>query len=140
MADEKNFVSNGKFNSVIFEIKNEIRDVNEAHHKNYTQLKHDSQLLNNTLSILSENIKENSKIMKEISQDLKDTKDDINTIKTENISRDFILKDLEEFKEETTGKLSAKFGDTVKLVGIISTAATAIIVAIINVAPVLFGG
>ena len=78
--------------------------------------------------------------MKEISQDLKETKDDISTIKTENISRDFILKDLEEFKEEATGKLSAKFGDTVKLVGIISTAATAIIVAIINIAPVLFGG
>lgn len=132
-------VTNGQLNTVVYELKNEMRDINEFHNKQYTELKHNSQTLNNTLSILSDNIKENSAVMKEISQDLKTTKDEIGVIKVENISRDYILKDLEDFKEETSGKLTGRFAETVKLVGIIGGVFGTIIVAIINIAPALFG-
>lgn len=139
MPETQEYVTNGKLNTVIFEIKNEIRDVNEFHNKQYSELKHDSQTLNNTLLILSDNIKENSSIMKEISQDLKNTKDEISVMKTENMARDYILKDLEEFKEEASGKLSGRFKETVTLVLGISTVFGGIITAIITVAPSLFG-
>lgn len=139
MPETQDYVTNGKLNTVIFEMKNEIRDVNEFHNKQYSELKHDSQTLNNTLLILSDNIKESSSIMKEISQDLKSTKDEISVMKTENMARDYILKDLEEFKEETSGKLSGRFKETVALVLGISTVFGGIITAIITVAPSLFG-
>ena len=139
MPETQDYVTSGKLNTVIFEMKNEIRDVNEFHNKQYSELKHDSQTLNNTLLILSDNIKESSSIMKEISQDLKNTKDEISVMKTENMARDYILKDLEEFKEETSGKLSGRFKETVTLVLGISTVFGGIITAIITVAPSLFG-
>lgn len=139
MPESQNFVTNGQLNTVVYEIKNEIRELDNKHEKLYTELRHDSKTLNNTLMILSDNIKENSVVMKEISQDLRDTKDEIGVIKTENISRDYILKDLEDFKEETAGKLSSRFTETIKLVGIIGGIFGTIIVAIINIAPALFG-
>lgn len=139
MPESQNYVTNGHLNTVVYELKNEIRVQEAENEKRHMKQEHNTELLTKTLMNLSENIKENSKVMQEISIDLKDTKEEIGIIKVENISRDYILKDLEEFKDETAGKLSGRFGEVVKLVGIIATVFSGIIIAIINIAPALFG-
>lgn len=139
MPENQEYVTNGKLNNVIFELKTELRDVDNKHEKLYTELRHSNQMLNTTLSNLNNSIDKNLEVMNNINKSLEKTQDEVTIMKHENISRDYILKDLEEFKEETAGKLSSRFTEIIKLVGIISGVFGTIIVAIINLAPLLFG-
>lgn len=139
MPQNEEFVTNGKLNSVIYEIKTELREVDNKHEKLYTELKHSNQMLNTTLLNLNNSIDKNIEVMNNITKSLEKTQNDVMVMKHENISRDYILKDLEDFKEETSSKLSSRFAETVKLVGIIGGVFGTIIVAIINIAPALFG-
>lgn len=139
MPQNEEFVTNGKLNSVIYEIKTELREVDNKHEKFYTELRHSNQILNTTLMNLNKSIEKNIEVMDNITKSLEKTQNDVMVMKHENVSRDYILKDLEDFKEETSGKLSSRFAETVKLVGIIGGVFGTIIVAIINIAPALFG-
>lgn len=139
MPQNEEFVTNGKLNSVIYEIKTELREVDNKHEKFYTELRHSNQMLNTTLLNLNNSIEKNIEVMDNITKSLEKTQNDVMVMKHENVSRDFILKDLEDFKEETSSKLSSRFAETVKLVGIIGGVFGTIIVAIINIAPALFG-
>lgn len=139
MPQNEEFVTNGKLNNVIYEIKTELREVDNKHEKLYTELKHSNQMLNTTLLNLNNSIDKNIEVMNNITKSLEKTQNDVMVMKHENISRDYILKDLEDFKEETSSKLSSRFAETVKLVGIIGGVFGTIIVAIINIAPALFG-
>lgn len=139
MPQNEEFVTNGKLNSVIYEIKTELREVDNKHEKFYTELRHSNQMLNTTLLNLNNSIEKNIEVMDNITKSLEKTQNDVMVMKHENISRDYILKDLEDFKEETSSKLSSRFAETVKLVGIIGGVFGTIIVAIINIAPALFG-
>lgn len=139
MPQNEEFVTNGKLNSVIYEIKTELREVDNKHEKFYTELRHSNQMLNTTLLNLNNSIDKNIEVMDNITKSLEKTQNDVMVMKHENISRDYILKDLEDFKEETSSKLSSRFAETVKLVGIIGGVFGTIIVAIINIAPALFG-
>lgn len=139
MPQNEEFVTNGKLNSVIYEIKTELREVDNKHEKFYTELRHSNQMLNTTLLNLNNSIDKNIEVMNNITKSLEKTQNDVMVMKHENISRDYILKDLEDFKEETSSKLSSRFAETVKLVGIIGGVFGTIIVAIINIAPALFG-
>lgn len=140
MPQTQDYVTNGKLNSIIYELKSDLREVDTKHEKLYTELRHSNQLLNTTLLNLNNSIDKNIEVMDNITKSLEKTQQEVTIMKHENISRDYILKDLEEFKEEASGKLSSKFGETVKLVGFIITAFSAIVVAIIQAAPSLFGG
>ena len=139
MPQNEEFVTNGKLNSVIYEIKTELREVDNKHEKLYTELRHSNQMLNTTLLNLNNSIEKNIEVMDNITKSLEKTQNDVMVMKHENVSRDYILKDLEDFKEETSSKLSSRFAETVKLVGIIGGVFGTIIVAIINIAPALFG-
>lgn len=139
MPESQNYVTNGQLNTVVYELKNELKDIDNKHDKFYTELRHSNQMLNTTLLNLNNSIDKNIEVMDNITKSLEKTQSDVTIMKHENISRDYILKDLEDFKEETSGKLSSRFAETVKLVGIISGVFGTIIVAIINLAPALFG-
>lgn len=139
MPESQNYVTNGHLNTVVYEIKTEIRDVRENAEKKHSDLKHNNELLQTTLLNLNNSIDKNTAVMDGIVKELEKSREDIQVIKHENISRDYILKDLEDFKVETSGKLSSSFSETVKLVGIIGGIFGTIIVAIINIAPALFG-
>lgn len=139
MPENQDFVTNGKLNAVVYEIKSEMKDIDNKHEKFYTELRHSNQMLNTTLLNLNNSIDRNIEVMDNITKSLEKTQSDVTVMKHENISRDYILKDLEDFKEETSGKLSSRFTETVKLVGIIGGVFGTIIVAIINIAPALFG-
>lgn len=139
MPQNEEFVTNGKLNSVIYEIKTELREVDNKHEKFYTELRHSNQILNTTLMNLNKSIEKNIEVMDNITKSLEKTQNDVMVMKHENVSRDYILKDLEDFKEETSSKLSSRFVETIKLVGIISGVFGTIVVAIINLAPLLFG-
>lgn len=139
MSQNEEFVTSGKLNSVIYEIKTELREVDNKHEKFYTELRHSNQILNTTLMNLNKSIEKNIEVMDNITKSLEKTQNDVMVMKHENVSRDYILKDLEDFKEETSSKLSSRFAETIKLVGIIGGVFGTIIVAIINIAPLLFG-
>lgn len=139
MPQNEEYVTSGKLNSVIYEIKTELREVDNKHEKLYTELRHSNQMLNTTLLNLNSSIEKNIEVMDNITKSLEKTQNDVMIMQHENVSRDYILKDLEDFKEETSSKLSSRFAETIKLVGIIGGVFGTIIVAIINIAPALFG-
>lgn len=139
MSQSQEYVTNGKLNSVIFEIKNEIKDLKTENEKQHLQHKHDTELLQNTLASLNKTISDNTTVVSKVSEELKKNQEDIAIMKYENTARDFLIKDLEDFRDETTDKLSGRFVETAKLLGIIVGVFGTIIVAIIQIAPALFG-
>ena len=139
MPQSQEYVTNGKLNSVIFEIKNEIKDLRTDNEKQHLQHKHDTELLQNTLVNLNQTISDNTTVVSKVSEELKKNREEIAIMKVENTARDFLLKDLEDFRDETTDKLSGRFVETAKLLGIIVGVFGTIIVAIIQIAPALFG-
>lgn len=139
MPQSQEYVTNGKLNSVIFEIKNEIKDLKSDNEKQHMQHKHDTELLQNTLVSLNQTISDNTIVVSKVSEELKKNREEIAVMKIENTARDFLIKDLEDFRDETTDKLSGRFVETAKLLGIIIGVFGTIIVAIIQIAPALFG-
>lgn len=139
MPQSQEYVTNGKLNSVIFEIKNEIKDLKSDNEKQHLQHKHDTELLQNTLVSLNQTISDNTTVVSKVSEELKKNREDIAIMKIENTARDYLIKDLEDFRDETTDKLSGRFVETAKLLGIIVGVFGTIIVAIIQIAPALFG-
>lgn len=88
---------------------------------------------------MNKTISDNTTVVSKVSEELKKNREDIAIMKIENTARDYLIKDLEDFRDETTDKLSGRFVETAKLLGIIVGVFGTIIVAIIQIAPALFG-
>src|SRR5699024_891513 len=129
-----NFVSREKFNEVVYEIKQEIGAVDVKADRLYTELKNNNQHLKVSIDSLNENIQAQTRMMSDTMKEMKQISVDVDQINKENITRDHLLNDYGKFKEETSEKLSARFGETLRFLGVALGVVGTVIVAIIQVA------
>lgn len=129
-----NFVSREKFNEVVYEIKQEIGAVDVKADRLYTELKNNNQHLKVSIDSLNENIQAQTRMMSDTMKEMKQISVDVDQINKENITRDHLLDDYGKFKEETSEKLSARFGETLRFLGVALGVVGTVIVAIIQVA------
>lgn len=129
-----NFVSREKFNEVVYEIKQEIGAVDVKADRLYTELKNNNQHLKISIDSLNENIQAQTRMMSDTMKEMKQMSVDIDQINKENITRDHLLDDYGKFKEEASEKLSARFGETLRFLGVALGVVGTVIVAIIQVA------
>lgn len=134
MDKGSNFVSREKFNEVVYEIKQEIGAVDVKADRLFTELKNNNQHLKISIDNLNENIQAQTQMMSDTMKEMKQIGVDIDQINKENITRDHLLDDYGKFKEEASEKLSARFGETLKFLGVALGVVGTVIVAIIQVA------
>ena len=134
MDKGSNFVSREKFNEVVYEIKQEIGAVDVKADRLYTELKNNNQHLKVSIDSLNKNIQAQTQMMSETMKEMKQISVDVDQINKENITRDHLLDDYGKFKEETSEKLSARFGETLKFLGVVLGVVGTVIAAIIQVA------
>lgn len=134
----KQYVTHEKFNTVVYELKTEIRETQVASDKMYTELKHSNSTLNNTLSNLNNTISELNSVMIGMREDSKEMKNEILGIEKENITRDNRVRDLEEFQETAEKHISGRLKEVVGLILGLGSIAATIVVAIIQLAPLFF--
>lgn len=134
MDKGSNFVSREKFNEVVYEIKQEIGAVDVKADRLYTELKNNNQHLKVSIDSLNKNIQAQTQMMSETMKEMKQISVDVDQINKENITRDYLLNDYGKFKEEASEKLSARFGETLRFLGVALGVVGTVIVAIIQVA------
>ena len=134
MDKGSNFVSREKFNEVVYEIKQEIGAVDVKTDRLYTELKNNNQHLKVSIDSLNKNIQAQTQMMSETMKEMKQISVDVDQINKENITRDHLLDDYGKFKEEASEKLSARFGETLRFLGVALGVVGTVIVAIIQVA------
>lgn len=134
MDKGNNFVSREKFNEVVYEIKQEIGAVDVKADRLFTELKNNNQHLKVSIDSLNKNIQAQTQMMSETMKELKQISVDVDQINKENITRDHLLNDYGKFKEEASEKLSARFGETLRFLGVALGVVGTVIVAIIQVA------
>lgn len=134
MDKGNNFVSREKFNEVVYEIKQEIGAVDVKADRLFTELKNNNQHLKVSIDSLNQNIQAQTQMMSETMKEMKQISVDIDEINKENITRDHLLDDYGKFKEEASEKLSARFGETLRFLGVALGVVGTVIVAIIQVA------
>lgn len=134
MDKGNNFVSREKFNEVVYEIKQEIGAVDVKTDRLYTELKNNNQHLKVSIDSLNKNIQAQTQMMSETMKEMKQISVDVDQINKENITRDHLLDDYGKFKEEASEKLSARFGETLKFLGVALGVVGTVLVAIIQVA------
>lgn len=134
MDKGSNFVSREKFNEVVYEIKQEIGAVDVKADRLFTELKNNNQHLKVSIDSLNKNIQAQTQMMSETMKEMKQISVDVDQINKENITRDHLLDDYGKFKEETSEKLSARFGETLRFLGVALGVVGTVIAAIIQVA------
>lgn len=132
------YITQPEFNQVIYELKSDIKEVDNKYDKKLIHMERDNQQLTFILEQLNKNIENNNKIMNNLDKRFSNMEESYQTMREENIRRDHSIEKLEEFKISTDSLLSRKRKELGVFYAAIASGAATVIVAIINVAQGFF--
>lgn len=132
------YVTRDMFNSTIYELKNNMSQIQHEQALSFKELKNDTHTLNNTLTNLNSTIAELNNVMVAIRDDASTTKEKLTSIEKSNISRDNKIENLEDFRETAEKHISGRFKEVVALIIGVGTIFSGIVIAIIQLAPLFF--